>query len=215
MTTVSLSITKPSRNGHLVLATILFAWFSIITVLALDGFFLSAPGEPPLAILLSALMSLGVFTLAYTTFPSVKTYVLALDKRLLILLHSWRMLGLGFVMLYAVDQLPMSFAFLAGFGDALAAIGATVLAYTMFRTNRVSRKWIQRWNMFGMLDFIVAVSVGVLTRQGALLYTDSGLHSDLMAQFPFVIIPAFLVQVFTLTHIIIYLQLRNETHSDR
>ena len=76
--------------------------------------------------------------------------------------------------------------------------------------NRVSRKWVFRWNSFGLLDFIVAVSVGVLTRQGALLVPASGLNSDLMAQFPFVLIPAFLVQVFTLTHIIIYLQLRNK-----
>ena len=209
MTLSSITAPNASRVGHSLLGLILVTWFSVITVLALDGFFLTAPGEPPLNILLSGASSLFIFVLVYNLAPGVRQYLLGLDMRMLILLHSWRMLGMGFVMLYAVDQLPMSFAYLAGFGDAIAAIGAVILAYLLLtNSKRVSNKWIFRWNTFGVLDFVIAVSVGVMTRQGALLESTSGLNSDLMAQFPFVIVPAFLVQVFLLTHIIIYLQLR-------
>ncbi|WP_455221487.1 hypothetical protein [Kaarinaea lacus] len=214
MTTASITAPNPMRSGHLIVSLILLTWFSVITLLSVNGFFLTAPGEPPAYLLLTGLISLITFAVSYIAIPKVREYVLALDMRMLILLHSWRMLGMGFVMLYVVDQLPLSFAFFAGFGDALTAIGAMILGYTMLsQTKNVSHKWVLRWNTFGLLDFIVAVSIGVLTRQGAMLEPASGLNSDLMAQFPFVLIPAFLVQVFTLTHIIIYLQLRNNKGS--
>lgn len=127
------------------------------------------------------------------------------------MLHSWRTLGVGFILLYYVSELPALFSFLAGFGDALVAIGAVFLAYAMFTNkNGVSKKTVWRWNTFGLLDFVVAISIGVLTRTDAILFQTNGVSSDLMAQFPFVLVPAFLVQIFTLTHIIIYLQLKNK-----
>jgi len=120
------------------------------------------------------------------------------------------MLGMGFVMLYLFDQLPALFAYLAGFGDAITAIVAIFLAYALFiKQQGVSKNSISRWNTFGMLDFIIAVSVGILTRTDGILAPISGVNSDLMTIFPFVIMPGFLVQVFALTHIIIYLQLKN------
>lgn len=209
MKTASMMAPNAMRNGHLVVGIVLTMWFVLVALLSVNGAFVPQRGEAPLNLLLSFAVSLGVFAGLYVAIPAVREYVLALDMRMLILLHTWRMLGLGFVMLYVVDQLPLSFAFLAGFGDAMAAIGATALGYFMFtRAKSVSKKWIWRWNTFGLLDFIVAVGVGLLTRQGALLEASSGLNSDVMLQFPFVIIPAFLVQVLTITHIVIYLQLR-------
>lgn len=209
MKTASLMAPNTMRNGHLVVGMVLTTWFVLVTLLSVNGVFVPQPGEPPLNLLLSFAVSVGVFAVLYVAIPAVREYVLALDMRMLILLHTWRMLGLGFVMLYVVDQLPLSFAFLAGFGDVMAAIGAMALGYLMFtRAKSVSQKWIWRWNTFGILDFVAAIGVGLLTRQGALLEASSGLNSDLMLQFPLVIIPAFLVQVLTITHIIIYLQLR-------
>ena len=210
MTTTTAPLSPAQRNKHFTHGLVLLAWFGLILGLSLRGSFIPLAGETPVVLLLSGLATLSLFALAYRTLPAFRTYVLGLDMRLLIMLHSWRMLGLGFVMLYMVDQLPMSFAFLAGFGDALAAVGAIVLAYLLF-TNRsgVSKKLISRWNTFGLVDFIIAVSIGVMTQTNGLLASNTGVDSDLMTAFPFVIIPAFLVQVFTLTHIIIYLQLGN------
>jgi len=134
-----------------------------------------------------------------------------------------RMLGMGFIMLHLFSLLPGLFAYLAGLGDALTAVGAIILTYAFVKDrhgvpdgvpNGVSKNWILRWNTFGLLDFILAVSVGILTRSDAILAPASGVNSDLMTTFPFVIIPGFLVQVFTLTHIIIYLQLKNNYKND-
>ena len=200
----------PSTPTHRMTAMVLMLWFGLIMALSMNGVFISEPGQAPMNMLLSFAASLGIFTLCYRKFAGFRQYVLALDMRFLILLHSWRMLGLGFVMLYTQDSLPALFAFVAGFGDALTAIVATILAYTLFiRPASVSKKTVWRWNAFGLLDFVLAISIGILTRAGAPLVLDNGISSDLMTVFPFAMIPGFLVQVFTLTHLIIFLQLRN------
>jgi TM2 domain-containing membrane protein YozV len=210
--TTSTTATLPAtpRNWHLATGLILFAWFALIFGLSLNGAFVPPAGEPPRLLLLTGAVSLGLFALAWRSLPAFRAYILGLDLRLLILLHGMRTLGLGFVMLYMVDQLPMLFAFLAGFGDALTAVAAIVLGYLLFtRRSGLPVRLIRRWNTFGLVDFVIAVSIGVLTRANGLLASGTGVDSDLMSAFPFAIIPAFLVQVFTLTHIIIYLQLRH------
>lgn len=195
---------------HLLIGLLLLGWMATITGLAVNDAFVTGPGEAPLAILLSFAATFSIFSVAYMIIPAFREYILKLDMRFLIMLHSWRMLGMGFIMLYLFGHLPGLFAYLAGFGDALTAIMAVFLAYALFSNHQgVSRRWIWRWNTFGLIDFIVAVSVGILTRTDALLAPASGVNSDLMTVFPFVIIPGFLVQVFALTHIIIYLQLKN------
>jgi hypothetical protein len=199
------------RSIPFIVIPLLLLWMLTIVVLGLNKVFVSAPGEAPLALLISFTTTFSVFALAYLSLPAFRQYILTLDMRFLIMLHSWRMLGMGFIMLNLFDQLPALFAYLAGLGDALTAIGAVFLAYALFRhPTRDSRRWIWRWNTFGLIDFVIAVGTGLLTRSDALLAPASGINSDLMTTFPFVIIPGFLVQVFALTHIIIYLQLRNQ-----
>lgn len=206
---------QQQEEGHIFIGILLLAWMLAITVLALNDAFISVPGETPTTILISFAATFSLFSISYIGIPAFKEYVLKLDMRFLIMLHSWRMLGMGFVMLYMFDQLPALFAYLAGFGDALTAIVAVFLAYALFRNKQgVSRNWIWRWNTFGLIDFIIAVSVGILTRSDALLAPASGVSSDLMTTFPFVIIPGFLVQIFALTHIIIYLQLKNNHRNE-
>jgi len=203
-------MTTSPNTKHTKISVIILIWFSLILALSLNHSFIPAKGELPVNILLSAAISVGLFILAYWRLPIFRDYVLNIDMRLLIMLHSWRMLGMGFIMLYLFDKLPPLFAFLAGFGDAATAIAAVFLAYALFTERQgVSKKLIWRWNTFGLLDFIIAVSIGILTQTDAVLHASNGVSSDLMVAFPFVLIPGFLVQLFTITHIIIYLQLHN------
>jgi len=201
---------EPVRSHHVTISITLLLWFSAIFVLSFSQAFIPERGEPPLNLLITFTLSVGSFIVAFWSFASFRNYILNLDIRFLIMLHSWRMLGMGFIMLYIFDKLPPLFAFLAGFGDAATAIAAVFLAYSLFtKSQGVSKKSVWRWNTFGLIDFIVAVTIGILTQTDALLFADSGINSDLMVVFPFALIPGFLVQVFTITHLIIYLQLNN------
>ena len=214
MTSISTGLdraaTPSSRNPHYYTAVVLFLWFVLIVLLGHNGFFIPEAGQPPAMLFVTGGVALTLFTVAYRYLTSFRSYVLSLDMRLLVMMHGMRTLGLGFVMLYSIGQLPSLFALTAGFGDAITAVWAIGMAYYWFtHPQGLSRKMLLRWNHFGLVDFILALGIGALSQTGGLLYFAGGPSNDLVVAMPLVLIPGFLVQVFVITHIIIYLQVRN------
>ena len=160
-------------------------------------------------LLMPALIIIPVagFALAYRTNPVFRSSVLSLDTGVLVILHSWRMLGLGFLFLYAHDVLPGMFAWLAGLGDALAAAGATLIGINLLRGRTVSKRVLQIWNSFGLLDFLIAVSVGTALRSA---WLGGEITTDPMAFLPLSLIPTLIVPFYMITHLIVFLQLREK-----
>jgi len=195
---------------HLIAGGLIMSWLILIITLGINDAYSIKPNEVPVTLITSFIATYTLFILAYRVFPAVRDYLLDLDMRFLIMLSSWRMIGIGFIMLNMFGHLPTLFAYVAGIGDALTAVAAVFLAFNLMkRKEGVAKNVIFRWNTFGLLDFIIAVSLGLLTRTGALLAQSDGVNSELMVAFPMVIIPGFLVQILSLSHIIIFLQLRN------
>jgi len=187
------------------------AWFLLAAAISLAGGFDAAVGEKPVAILLAIAAPILTFWLAYARVPAFRKWLLGLDMRHLILLHSWRMIGMGFVFLYFHQQLPALFALPAGLGDAAAAVGAVFLAIALYENAAsVSRRRLLVWNTFGLADFIAAVSLGVLTRTGELLHFSGSAGSEIMGVFPLALVPGFAVPFYIITHLIIYAQLRGQ-----
>ena len=69
----------------------------------------------------------------------------------------------------------------------------------------VSRRALLTWNSFGLLDFVIAISVGTALRSA---WFGSGVTSDPMALLPLSLIPTVIVPLYVITHLVIYLQLR-------
>lgn len=200
--------THPASSINPALGLGLALWFILILYLTLTRTFETPPGQPPLGILLAILLPPAIFLIGYRISTSFRNRVLQIDMRALILLHAWRTLGIGFLMLYSVRQLPMLFA--SAVGDALAAWVATFIGIAFFiNKNGVERRWIQSWNTFGLLDFVVAVSIGILTREAGIAQLAGAVGSDAMTAFPLALVPGFGVPFFIITHLIVYLQLRN------
>jgi hypothetical protein len=160
-------------------------------------------------LLMPALITIPVagFALAWRTNPAFRSYALSLDTGILVILHSWRMLGLGFLFLYAHDVLPGLFAGLAGLGDALAATGATLIGINLLRGRTVSKRALQMWNSFGLLDFLIAVTVGTVLRSA---WLGGEVTTDPMAFLPLSLVPTLIVPFYMITHLIIFLQLREK-----
>lgn len=182
-------------------------WLSAAVVLSLSGAYDAAVGVLPTTIIGGIALPLLGFAVLYGTSRSFRDFVLGLDIRPLILIHTWRMLGLGFVYLYFYDILSGWFALPAGLGDAATAIGALILGVALYTNGKaVSRKMVFWWNTFGLIDFVIALSMGVIMRPGMEIINDT-LTSAPMGEFPLVLIPGFAVPLFIVTHVIIYLQL--------
>ena len=182
---------------------LLLTWVIGSVVLAASG--LLATND----LLMPALILIPVagFALAWRSNPAFRTYVLSLNTGILVILHSWRMLGLGFLFLYAHNVLPGMFAGLAGLGDAMAAAGATLLGIRLLRGKEVSKQALQMWNSFGFLDFLIAVSVGTALRSNLL---GGEITTDPLAFLPLSLIPTLIVPFYMITHLIIFLQLREK-----
>jgi len=198
--------TSTRQHPYLWLYAGLALWFSLIAAMAVNQTFITAPGSIPWPTIAAVLAPVSLYLVAYNTNGAFRNFVLGFDQRILILLHSWRVIGFGFVFLYFYDILPGLFALPAGIGDTVAAILALLLATSIFLGHKVSKNRILLWNYFGLLDFVVAVTAGVLT--GALGLTD--ISSRAMGYFPLAVIPCFFVPAYVITHIIIFQQLKNK-----
>jgi hypothetical protein len=172
------------------------------------GAFVGLPGKPPLAIAIGIAAPLVLFFASLRLSRSLREFALSLDLRLIAGMQAWRWAGLGFLSLYAQNVLPAVFALPAGLGDM--AIGGTapwiILALVRQPGFAASRAFI-RWNVFGILDLLLAVSIGVVS---ALLSTGAPgeISTAPMATLPLLLIPAFLVPLFLMLHTAALMQSR-------
>jgi hypothetical protein len=186
---------------------VLALWLTAVLVLGSGGAFVGLENAPPIAIGLGATLPIAAFLLGYAIVPSFRSYVLSADLRLLASIQAWRWAGLGFLTLYAYNVLPAVFAWPAGLGDI--AIGATapwIAAALTRNSDFVGTRSFVSWNLLGILDLFVAVSVGALSAMFPQL--TGGVTTAPMAQMPLVLIPAFLVPFFVMLHLTALFQAR-------
>jgi len=190
------------------IAVFFAAWLSLILVLAARGVFVAPRGAPPLALLIGLLAPLTLFLVGYRTVQPLREFILSADLRLIVGIQAWRWAGFGFLTLYTYRVLPWIFAWPAGLGDM--AIGVTaplVLASLLRRPNFASSKSFVAWNLSGILDLTVAVSIGALV---PLLVPNlyGAVSAAPMSQLPLVLIPTFLVPTFLMLHLTALFQAR-------
>jgi len=104
--------------------------------------------------------------------------------------------------------LPAVFALPAGLGDMAIGITAPwVILALGRRTDFAASSAFVRWNLSGILDLVVAISIGTL---GAVLATGARdeISTTPMATLPLLLIPAYFVPLFLMLHIAALLQSR-------
>ena len=196
------------RGIRLAVAIALTAWFLIVVSLGAVGAFVTRPGTPPLPIAIGVAAPLLLFFAWMRLSQSFREFVLSLDLRLIAGMQAWRWAGMGFLDLYAHGVLPAVFALPAGLGDM--AIGVTapwmILALVRQPGFAASNAFI-RWNLLGILDLVVAISIGTLS---TLLATGAPgeISTAPMATLPLLLVPAFLVPIFLMLHTAALLQSR-------
>src|SRR5437667_11378958 len=107
---------------------------------------------------LIVLLPVLLFALWFAASPEFRRFALSLNVRTLTIVQSWRIGGFVFLILYARGMLPAVFALPAGWGDI--AIGATAPFVALYLTREACRK--KSFIAFGILDLVIAVSMGVL-----------------------------------------------------
>ena len=185
---------------------VLVLWLALVFVLGANDSFVRQTGAPPIPVAAGALIPVLVFLVAYWTIGSFHDFVLSFDLQLAAGIQAWRFGGLGFIALYAYGVLPGLFAWPAGLGDmAIGFTAAWVIAALRDRPEFATGRAFRIWNLLGILDLVVAVSLGGLSA-----YLGMGISGTItrfhMARMPLVLIPAFLVPLIVMLHITALIQ---------
>jgi hypothetical protein len=182
---------------------VLVVWGVITGLLAARGAYLqrSIGDAPPVAVQL--LTTLTAMMLLLATSPSLRS--LLTNQRNLLRLNLWRLEGVVFLVLMVTGQMPALWALPAGVGDILVGAAAFPVASRLDSPGGVRRAI--GFNLFGLADLIVAVALGIMTSPGPAQVLHSVPTSELVTHFPLALVPAFLVPMAFMLHIVSLWQL--------
>jgi len=193
-----------TRIGQAVMAA-LAVWLGAVAVLGAGGAFVGAPGKPPLPVFAGAVVPVLLFAVAWRTSQVFRGFLLALDARLLVAIQAWRYAGFGFIALYAYHVLPGLFAWPAGLGDMAIGIAAPWWIVRLITDpDAAASSGFRLWNTLGILDFVIAFTTATVSSMT--LVTNSLPSMAPMTQLPLVFIPAFMVPLFLMLHIVALMQ---------
>jgi hypothetical protein len=122
----------------------------------------------------------------------------------------YRALGVIFLILYATGKLPSLFAWPAGIGDIAIGLLAPIVGLAYARAPRNTASLVAAWNVFGILDLVIAVGTGFLTAPSLLVPFETQPTSELMTVLPMVIIPVYLVPLSIVLHLASLVKLHRE-----
>jgi hypothetical protein len=197
-----------SLTQRLLIAAAAGAFIGLASGLGAAGMLAFTPNNPvPLigVLLVVPLAAVGLLTL---TSPGVRAAFRAIPLPLLIGLNSLRMLGVVFLLLAAAGRLAGPFPYFAGLGDIITGALAIPLALSIARTGQVPVSAVRGWNFFGILDLVVAVTLGITSAPGSpQQLIHAGVGSAAVQYLPYSLIPTVLVPFFILTHGIVAAQL--------
>ena len=182
-------------------AGLIGAWFAVSLGASAFHLLKTAPGRPPLPLLLAVLSPIVVFSIWYFRSKAFREFVLSLNPRTLTVVQTFRLVGFVFLVLYTYGILPGTLALPAGWGDIL--VGATAYLAASRLIPHYRRGFIA-WQLLGVSDLVLAVGMGAAS---GLLNRD-GITNAPMTVLPLSLIPGFLVPLFLILHIICIAQAR-------
>src|SRR5215216_4672648 len=141
-------------------AAVLGGWFVVSGLLARAGVYSQDPGETVPWFFVAVAGTLIALLLA-TRIPIVSRILAdSGTPARLALPHTLRIVGVLFLILMAQGRLPAAFALPAGLGDIAIGVAAPFVARRLARGN--GRAGAVRFNVLGILDLAVAVSIAFL-----------------------------------------------------
>jgi hypothetical protein len=125
----------------------------------------------------------------------------AIPQHWLVGVQLYRTLGIIFLVSYADGLLPGVFAIPAGYGDILVGLSAVFVAYLYAKNGLAARRAVIGWNVLGIADLVVAVTLGTLSSPGPLHVLSLDNPNVMISAYPLVMVPIFAVPLSILLHV--------------
>lgn len=179
---------------------VLLGWFGIAFALGFLEVYRTASDRIP-TIPYGILVPIIIGGLVIVRSSTMARVLDAVPQHWLIGVQLYRALGAIFLILYGAGKMPGLFAWPAGLGDVLVGVLAPVVAVAYARGPEKNGDLVSAWNIFGMVDLIVAVATGFSTSPSPFQLFAFDQPNELVSMFPLVLIPTYLVPVSVLLHI--------------
>jgi hypothetical protein len=192
----------PTARGRVRAAGLVVAWFAAIVSLGASGVF--GPEHPLLSTAgfgLVAVVPALILASAFLVAGPIRAAMRAIPMPVLIAIHSVRVLGFSFLMLYAEHRLPAPFAPIAGGGDMLIGLAAPPIAWIVARGAAAAGPLALAWSALGLLDLVAAVFLGATSTPGPVRLFMEAPGSGIMTTLPWILIPCFLVPILIATQV--------------
>lgn len=201
---VAMTSTLTSKLGQrILLAAVASAYLGIAVSAAASG---ALKGNP---LVLAVLFSVPLIVAAILwSLPRTRAAMIGVPMSVLVGINVMRALGFMFLLLASQGRLGGPFPYSAGWGDIITGLVAIPLAIAVAR-GTASNGLIAAWNTFGLLDLLIAVSLGVTSANGSpAQLIHAGVGSQAITQLPWSLIPTVLVPFFIVMHLVMFAQLR-------
>jgi hypothetical protein len=183
-------------------AAALVGWAGLSLVLAARGAYHATPVQGPPLIGLGVLIPIVVALALIRRWPALRDAVQRIPQPALIRMQALRMLGILFIFDMVRGQLPPIFAIPAGIGDVVVGAMALAVADVFARDPQVARPLAVSWNLLGLFDLVVAVSIGFFASTTPLRLIAATPATDLISVLPLVMVPVFAVPLFVVLHVV-------------
>ena len=195
----------PIRRSLLArIGALLGTWFLAVTAAAVAGAWLDPAVPRPLGYLIPALLLSLVLWRAGWLQAAVQT----LSPSAIPWLQTLRVGGgLTLFAAWASGLAPWGWVATAGTGDILVGLGAAAVAALLGTGLAWSRTAAQIWNVFGLVDMAHTLLRGLLAAPGPQQRIFETPPNLVPAVFPFIYLPAFVVPLTILLHILSLQQL--------
>lgn len=181
-------------------------WFAIVWSASINGAFrASASTLPilPLAIFLPVMIGVPLLLLS----KRLGQVLDAMPSSWPVALQLYRVFGSWALAAWLHGALPGAFALPAGIGDVLTGLLALPAAIALASGTHRGRSVAIAWNIVGLADFAIAITLGMITSPGPLQLIFTSVPSIGAGTYPDVLTPAFVVPSSILLHAVSLRQL--------
>jgi len=194
-----------ARNIQLGIFGFYIVYLAFISILSLKGVFAINTLPPRIFILATLPLAIILFVIVGNT-GLFKRLLRSVTLESLIRLHTFRILGAFFIILYFYHLLPAGMAFAAGLGDIITALLAVPVANMVAKKKPGSITAVYAWNILGMLDIVNVMVIAVMNAMKSM--NNAGPGEFEMTIFPFVWFPAFAPATILFLHIAVFRKLK-------
>jgi hypothetical protein len=197
-----------SHANKLFRGVILFFTLYLIYVSAMSLTGVLSENTLPPKVLLFTALPLMIFFFGFIFNKPIYWKILdGIPLQSLVRLHTFRFVGVYFLLVTYYNALPAHFAILAGLGDIATAFGAIFIAKAIEVNKSWSSKATLFWNVFGFWDIVSVIVSAILTTRYLIQHPESQSIVEI-TKLPFVWIPAFAPAVIIFMHIAIFKKLK-------